>query len=169
MHEGRDHIMREWSKRRRAAAAALAVVVIAVLGVAAANRVVYGGFNPWSAPERLEWCGAHFYRTGGEEDSETAAPLPVAMQGGGGPQAAQSPDAVEGTPGDGAVVTKAQALSDSAGTTLVAHGTIGIFGTWNVFVPGGFQCPQDPETEQLDSVMFVELGPDRYLEMTDAD
>jgi hypothetical protein len=80
----------------------------------------------------------------------------------------QGTDSDVGTLGDGAVVTEAQALSISSITTLVAHGTIGMPGSWKVFVPGGFQCPQDPQAEQLSSFMFVELGSCRDLE-TDAD
>lgn len=172
MSEGRGCIVGAVSKRRRAVSVALGVMVIAVLGLAMVNRFVYGGFNPWSPPERLEWCGAHFYRTGGgDPDPEAAAPMTVAVRSGGQSQPTQSPDsgAIAGTLGDGAVVTRAEALRDSSAGTLVAHGTIGLLGTWKVFVPGGFQCPQHPDTDQLNGFMFVELGPDRYLEMTDID
>ena len=71
------------------------MIVIAVPGVSPANRYMYGVFDPWSPPERFDFCGAHFCRT----------------QGG----------------------------------------------------------PQDPQAGQLDSLLFLEIGPDRYLELTDAD
>ena len=131
--------MKAWSKCVSVVAAA--VVVLAVPGVAVANRVEYGALNPWSAPERLDYCGAHFYRY------------------------AEGPRV--GMFGDGAVVTKAQALSVASTTALVAHGSTGMFGQWSVFVPAGFACPQNSQ-DVLDSWMFVSLGPDRYLELTDA-
>lgn len=132
--------METWKKRAWAASAA--VVVLAMSGLALANRVEYGALNPWSAPVRLDYCGAHFYRY--------AAGPHVAMFG------------------DGAVVTKAQALTVASTATLVAHGSTGMFDEWNVFVPTGFECPQNTQ-DVLSSWMFVRLGPDRYLELTDAE
>lgn len=69
--------------------------------------------------------------------------------------------------GDGAVVTKAQALSVASTTVLVARGSTGMLGQWSVFVPAGFACPQDSQ-DVLDSWIFASLGPDRYLELTNA-
>ena len=131
--------MRTWQKRSWAASAA--AVVLAMPGLAVANRVEYGALNPWSAPVRFDYCGARFYRYAA------------------GPHVAMS--------GDGAVVTKAQALSIASTSALVAHGTTGMFGEWKVFVPTGFACPQNTQ-DVLGSWMFVSLGPDRYLELTDA-
>lgn len=65
----------------------------------------------------------------------------------------------------GVIVTKAQALSD-AGTALVRRGSLGLFGQWPVFVREGFQCPQDPNV-QNSALVFLVLGPDRYLELSD--
>lgn len=132
--------MRSWTKRASASVAAVAVIV--PLGVGAANRIEYGGVDPWSPPERLTVCGAKFYR---HDDGPHVSML-----------------------GDGAVVTREQALGIADAKTLVAHGTTGMFGQWNVFVPSGLECPQDPQ-ESHDSWMFISLGPDRYLDLTDAD
>ncbi|MBR7832825.1 hypothetical protein KDL01_06105 [Actinospica durhamensis] len=120
---------------------AVAVVLAVAAGTTLFNRVEYGGVNPWSAPERFEYCGAHFYR-----DHST-------------------PNA--GTYGDGVVVTKAQALAISGSTSLVARGGTGLFGQWQMFVPSGFQCPQDTQDEHF-TWIFLSLGPDRYLDLTDA-
>lgn len=127
---------------RRAAASVVAVAVIVPLGVGAANRIVYGGVDPWSPPERLTFCGAKFYR---HDDGPNVGML-----------------------GDGAVVTREQALGIAGAESLVAHGSTGMFGQWNVFVPSGFECPQNPQ-ESHNSWMFISLGPDRYLDLTDAD
>jgi hypothetical protein len=124
-------------------AALTAVLILGVGGTSLANRYLYGHANPWSAPERLDYCNARFYRYDA------------------GPHTAML--------GDGAVLTKAQALSISGSTTLIAHGGTGLFGQWQVFLPGNLKCPQDPVNDQLAGFMFISLGPDRYLELTDAD
>jgi hypothetical protein len=115
---------------------AAAVVVVAVGATLVFNRWEYGVFNPWGAPQRLQYCDAHFYQ-------DTAG-------------------------GENTMVTKAQAVADADGT-LVPHGTTGLFGQWPVFLPSDLKCPQDPVNDQLDGLMFIVIGPDRYVELTDAD
>lgn len=128
---------------RRLWPGAAAGAVLILIGAPALNRYEYGSYNLWSAPERLQYCGARFYRFDA------------------GPRVA--------TYGDGAVVTKAEALDISRSTTLVAHGSTGAFGQWPVFLPDRLACPQDPVNDQLAGYLFIALGPDRYLELTDAD
>lgn len=98
--------------------------------------------SPAVTPERFEYCGGHIYR-----------------------YAADGP--ISGMLGDGAVATRAQALRVSGATALVACGSTGMFGTWPVYLPGGFRCPQRGD-DVFNGWMFLELGPDRYLEMPDA-
>lgn len=70
--------------------------------------------------------------------------------------------------GDDTIVTKAEALADADGK-LVPHGTTGLFGQLEVFLPSDLKCPQDPVNDQLDGLMFIEIGGDRFVELTDAD
>ncbi len=119
----------------------LAGLVLLAAGITVGmNRFEYGGFDPWSAPEHFEDCGAQFSR---HDD---------------GPKV--------GMDGDGAIVTEAQALSISGSAALVPHGSTGLFGRWRMYVPGGFECPQDTSDERFGWI-FVSLGPDRYLDLTD--
>lgn len=122
--------MRAWIRSSWLWKGLAAVVVFGAIGTMVLNRYVYGTYNPWAAPLRFDYCGAHF-STG--EDV-------------------------------GVIVTKAEALKD-AGTGLVGRGSLGLFGQWPVFVQEGFKCPQ-PDA-QNSAFVFLVLGPDRYLELTD--
>lgn len=68
--------------------------------------------------------------------------------------------------GDDSVVTKAEADADGP---IVAHGSTGFFGQWQVFLLRDLKCPQDPVHDQLDGVMYLDIGSGRYAELTDAD
>lgn len=139
--------MKDSSRRIWAVSTALVVVALAVFslsGLALANRVEFGNFNAWSPPERFDFCGARFYRADA------------------GPEV--------GMLGDGAIVTEAQALGISSSAELEPHdGGVGMFHQWSVYVPDGFKCAENARVSQLDSWIFIQLGPDRYLSLTDAD
>ena len=76
--------------------------------------------------------------------------------------------ALEITPGTAHYVTEAQGLADADRTSLVFAHDVGLLRSWPVYRTNDFQCPQSDD-EQHDQYVFIQVGPDRYVEMTDAD
>ena len=73
----------------------------------------------------------------------------------------------ETTPESGLVVTKAQALSSAGAKQLDFAFQIGAIYTWPVYETPGFQCSVSPDS-MVFQTLYVQIGPDRYLVMTDA-
>lgn len=62
--------MGEWTRSRRLWSVVAAVLVVAMAGTLVLTRWEYGNLNPWSVPERLQYCNARFYQdTAGGQDT----------------------------------------------------------------------------------------------------
>ena len=69
--------------------------------------------------------------------------------------------------GDGKVVNAAQGLDDAYKTQLAYAFTIHP-GGWQVYRTNDWKCPESDQ-EQHDQYLFLQTGPNQYLELTDAD
>ncbi|WP_433171351.1 hypothetical protein [Actinoallomurus sp. CA-150999] len=128
--------MRHWKAFTAVIVWALA---LSLLGVMFDNRLTWGNWMPYAAPQRFDYCGGHFTRT--------AESMTVLTR----------------------VVSRAQALSDEgsvSGDRFRPMLHTGFRGRWTVYGSGTWDCAQ--EQGDVAHKLFVKVGGDRYIEFGDA-